>query len=211
MKQKSSFEPSARRFQAANGGIIAAVVLFSVIFLPSLKAAVILNDAVIQNHLGIDGLFLTASIPPGRGLFAIEIVDQGAGNFQFNFAGIAEEYALFSASPGTTLDPSFVSLNSPLVSNNGIDPGSAVVNFFPGQSIYFGYWDDRTFGGHPDVGDNYGWARLTRTVLGLEVSESVTAIGDGIIVGTTTQVPEPSRGLLISLGIGVIMLRRRTS
>ena len=65
------------------------------------------------------------------------------------------------------------------------------------QSKYFGYWDDRLNGDTPDRNDNYGWVLLTRTASGLVASSGATAIGGGIIVGTTTQVPESASTILI--------------
>jgi MYXO-CTERM domain-containing protein len=186
---------------------LALALLFSCVVL--LNAAVILNDAGIEDFFGEDALVLTQSIPPGQGLFAITIMDQGAGDFLFAFGGIAEEYALFDAVAGLDLLPGLVSLTTPLVSNNGSDPGSALVNFALGETKYFGYWDDRTFEGTPDAGDNYGWVRLTREAGGLVVSEGATAVGGGIRVGTAMQIPEPSRGLLALIGFGAVVVRRR--
>ena len=168
-------------------------------------AAVILNDASIELVFGSTALTLTQSIPPGQGLFAIEIVDQGFGFFQFHFAGIAQEYALFDAVPGLEFTPAYASQNTPLVSNNPVHPGSALLNFAPGESKYFAYWDDRgPFGGGPVSDDNYGWVRLTRDPLGLVASESVTALGGGIIVGTDIQIPEPGRVVLLLCGFAFV-------
>ena len=181
---------------------------------------VIANDAAILPLFGSGQyLQLTNSINPSQGrsgLFAIQISSGGGSQFTFSYAGIAEEYALYSVTPGTVIDPSFASLTSPLVSNNGVDPGSSVQTFLLGQSTYFGYWDDRQFSGSdpgiqstPDIYDDFGWVEITRTASGLEVASSATALGSGIIAGTITQVPEPSVSVLVLLGLGLSLGWRR--
>lgn len=153
-------------------------------------------------------LLLSKSIPAGEGLFAIDIIDQGSGTFELQHFGIAEEYALFSVDPGIEFSPLFASQHIALVSNNGTDPGSAILNFTLFQSKYFAYWDDRSFGEGPTRDDNYGWAEITWKGDGLVILESVTAIGGGIIVGTTTQIPEPSTIPLLGGGSLAIYLLR---
>jgi len=194
-----------------------AITLFASvqIYAFSLSAqGVVANDAAILPLLGSGQyLTLTNSINPSQGrygLFAIQISSGGASQFTFSYAGIAEEYALYSVTPGTVIDPSFAMLTTPLVSNNGVDPGSSVQTFLLGQSIYFGYWDDRQLSGidpgtpnTPDIYDNYGWVLLTRTGAGLQVSSSATALGGGIIAGSFTQTPEPSVSVFVLLGLGL--------
>ena len=170
------------------------------------QGTVIIDDAAILPIFYDSGQYLTLtnSINPGEGrygLFAISITPLGGSEFAFSYAGIAEEYALFGVVSGTVMDPAFATSNTPLVSNNGVDPGSSVQMFSILQSRYFGYWDDRPPGGNqtPDVNDNYGWVLIKRTASGLQVSSSATAVGRGIIVGTLTQVPEPSPAVLLAL------------
>ncbi len=179
------------------------------------QSTVIFNDAAIRQGTQ-SGTFLTLtnSINPseGRGgLFAIGISSVGGGQFMLTSWGIAEVYSLFAITAGTVIDSSFVASNTALVSNNGISPGSSVQLFLFGQPRLFGYWDDRPLGGNgtPDINDNYGWVSITGTSLtGLEVSASATAIGGGIIAGTTTPVPEPSSVILLVTGAGLLFLRR---
>jgi hypothetical protein len=200
-----------------------AIIIFAAvqIYAFSMSAqGVIANDAAILPLSGSGQyLTLTNSVNPSQGrygLFAIQISSGGGSQFTFSYAGIAEEYALYAVTPGTVIDPSFAALTIPLVSNNGVDPGSSVQTFALGQSSYFGYWDDRQlFGidpgiqGTPDIYDNYGWVLLTRTAAGLQVSSSATALGGGIIAGTFTQVPEPSVSVLVLLGLGLALALRR--
>jgi hypothetical protein len=174
------------------------------------SAAVIVNDAAIGSSFYGPGhvlLTLSQSIPSGEGLFAIDIETVTSSQYLFSYAGIAESYKLFSLASGTRLDPAFVLQNSPIVSNDN-NPGSNTQTFALNQSKYFGYWDDRLNGDTPDSNDNFGWVLLTRTDSGLIASSGATAIGGGIIVGTTTQVPEPTSTMLIALGLLSISMRR---
>ncbi|MEM9079374.1 MAG: hypothetical protein AAGC74_01640 [Verrucomicrobiota bacterium] len=98
------------------------VFLLLSLLLSHSRAAVIINDAaIIDNFFGFDEqtLTLTQSIPSGEGLFAISITTRGFGHYLFEFQGIAEEYALFQASPGLLFTPDFVSSTLPFVSNDG--------------------------------------------------------------------------------------------
>lgn len=173
---------------------------------------VIPNDAAILPMFGLGQyLTLTNSINPSQGrygLFAIQITSNSASQFTFSSAGIAEVYALYDVSPGIAINPAFAVVTTPLVSNNGIYPGSSVQTFLLGQSRYFAYWDDRFSDsgiayGIPDATDNYGWVVITRTVSGLRASSSATALGGGITAGTYIQIPEPSAGMLLLFGLAL--------
>jgi hypothetical protein len=168
------------------------------------NASVVFNDAAISQGPFGNQLTLTQSIPPGMGLFAIGIEDLGRGNYRFSYSAIAEFYSLHNATFGLAFTPAYVNGHIPLVSNDGINPGTAVLNFLPDESKYFAYWDDRTLSPFNTAlsNDNYGWVRITRTGSALVASESVTAIGGGIRVGTSTQIPEPSAiSLLLVAGV----------
>ena len=126
----------------------------------SAQSTIIADDAVITPLVGSGQyLTLTKSIPSGAGLFAIQITPLSVSEFAFSFAGIAEEYALFAVVSGVVIDPAFVTSTTPIVSNNGIDPGNSLQVFSFNQSKLFGYWDDRPLYGNgaPDSADNYGW------------------------------------------------------
>ncbi|MFO1513395.1 MAG: hypothetical protein U1F83_10860 [Verrucomicrobiota bacterium] len=179
---------------------------------------VIANDAAILPIVVGSGQYLTLtnSLQARPGLFAIQISSNSPSQYTFSYWGIAELYALYDVNPGVTIDPAFAAAMPPLVSNNCVDSGSSVQTFSLGQSRYYAYWDDRFYDsgiayGIPDVTDNYGWVQITRTVSGLRVSSSATAIGGGIIAGTFTQVPEPTAVFLALLGlVSLSGLHRRT-
>jgi hypothetical protein len=185
------------------------VAAFQIHALSVSAQGVIANDAAILQIGGYPSLTLTNSVNPSEGrfgLFAIIIVSPGESQFTFSYWGIAEEYALYATTPGVVIDPAFADATTPLVSNNGLDPGSSDQWFDAGESRYFAYWDDRPLYGNgiPDVNDNYGWVLLTYNGFGFQVSSSATAIGGGIITGTLTQVPEPSVNALALLGISLL-------
>lgn len=167
------------------------------------KAVVIVDDAVLSRTSATrQVLGLTQSIPIGRGLFAIYIDALNSSSFEFKAVGIAEEYGFYDVPLGAAFGPAFAAANNPIVSNNGIDPLTSLQLFSLNQSKYFGYWDDRLNGNFPDSSDNYGWVQITRTSSGLVAASGATAIGGGIVVGTTNQIPEPSSSLLLALSLG---------
>ncbi len=122
-----------------------AITVFASVQIYALSVSaqgVIANDAAILPIFGSGQyLTLTNSINPSQGrygLFAIQITSISASQFTFSYSGIAEEYALYDVSPGIAIDPAFAAATTPLVSNNGVDPGSSVQTFLLGQSRYFG-------------------------------------------------------------------------
>jgi len=187
------------------------LILLACAFPKSASASVVVNDASITSSVYGPGhvfLILSQSIPDGQGAFIIDIETVTSSQYLFSYAGIAEYYKLFTMNPGTRLDAEFVLQNAPIVSNDN-NPGSSSQTFSTlNQSKYFGYWDDRLNGGTPDSNDNYGWVQLTRTASGLVATSSATAIGGGIIVGTTTQVPEPTPTMLVAFGTLLVFVRR---
>jgi hypothetical protein len=194
------------------------IILFATAQIYTLSASaqgVIANDAAIfPFSLGGQYLTLTNS---HSGFVATQItspVITPDDYYQFTFVSqsISEEYALYTVGPGTVIDPAFATATTPLVSNNGIDPGSSVQLFDLGESRIFGYWVDRQSGAirTPDIDDNYGWVVLTCTGSGLQVSSSATALGGGIIAGTLTQVPEPSAGALTLISICLLVSLKRS-
>ena len=182
------------------------------------------DDAVFGDYEV--GLAQTTSVGGGddMGLFAYGIDDLGDNQFLFNFIGIAELNALYFAEPGAVVDPSFANNTTPFASNTGDGP-DAILTLEVGESVFFGYWDDRSedpsdLTGADNIAngfDNYGWFELGRSNRedlsfgNLEILGGATAIGSGIIAGTTTTVaiPEPSSAIVIGLLGAFGLVRRR--
>jgi hypothetical protein len=202
-------------------GFVALLILIGSAF-TSLRAAVLTNNIVIDSSWGFTLLSqVTQPAGPGggHGSFAIYVTDVGPGQYLFSYAGIAELYSVHNASFGQEFTPAYVLTNTPLLHNLN-NPGSFEISLLLGQSILLSYWDDyydnysglgNSTPGIPDPYDGYGWFRLSRTPAGLIVSDSATAVGGGIVVGTYTQVPEPSVMTLFLAGFGVLARRKQVA
>lgn len=167
------------------------------------------------------GTYITQVTYPGDagGLFALSLTTVSVGQYRLNYYGIAETYSLHAATLGMAFTPGYVATDTPLLNNNN-NPGEYQFSLGAGQSMLFAYWDNALyqFGSSqpgapgtpgPDAYDAYGWFRLTRVGANLVISDSATAMGNGIFAGTYTAVPEPG---VLSLGIAALLairLRRR--
>ncbi|MBC8206372.1 MAG: PEP-CTERM sorting domain-containing protein [Kiritimatiellales bacterium] len=182
---------------------ICFLVLTFKIFSSSCIADIIVADAeLISWDADSDMLISTGGL-------GVQVSDMGGGTYNFSYYLIAYEYGLYSASEGLEFTPQYANSQTPLVSNNGIDPSFSIQNFSLNETKYFAYWEDNSWDS-PDNDDYYGWVSLTYTASGLVVSDSATALGGGVIVGTYTQVPEPATVLLFGLGgFGAWLLRRQ--
>jgi hypothetical protein len=185
-----------------------------VVVAPGSRAAVIVDDAVIN----------VASVTPHFDQFILKslsfeapqlysyIETLSATQYRFSYVTFAGNYALYPVDPGTTIDPAFAASAPRLVSPD-LNPNSSTLDLALGESKYIAYWDERTFqdSATPNAGDIYGWAVITNTPSGLVVSSSATAWGDGIVAGTTTQVPEPDAAVVAGLGAAMALGVRRRS
>ena len=169
------------------------------------NADVIIGDA---EFFQLGGVPPTVLITPNAGTLGISITDAGGGDYNFDAYYIAYEYGLYSAYLGMEFTPSYAEMQTPLVSNSGRGPSLSVQTFSLNETKYFAYWTDTDWS-PPDDQDYYGWVGLTYTGTELVISDSATAVGGGIIVGTYTQIPEPSSVLLLSMGAGGILFYRR--
>ena len=190
-----------------------AGLLFAALALSPLKADafIIVDDAALTSGWMSDYILrLTLSIPLGDGNFEIWINDNGNGDYEFGYSGIAEYYALYEAVSGTAVTPSYAQNTTPLVANYSSGPFSSTINIPIDESIFLGYWDDRNVhSGIPSADDNYGWLELQNTAGGLTIVDGATAVGGGIYAGTYTQIPEPSTIALMCSGAVAVLLRNR--
>lgn len=179
-------------------------------------ATVISDDAALGPGapFGEYQLSLTASIPPGEGALFITFDSAGGNLFGFstsaNTYAIAERFTLYELTYGAAFTPDYVAGATPLFDNTGPANWQIAIPLY--ASIYLAIWDDReTFDNAPTANDSYGWIQLTHTASGLAGSASATALGGGIVVGTTSQIPEPATAALLALGALVLARVRRTS
>ncbi|MEI8207117.1 MAG: PEP-CTERM sorting domain-containing protein [Kiritimatiellales bacterium] len=182
--------------------------IFNLLVWPT-TADVIVGKAQIIYIPGLDYNLLISRSGGGLGIILDE---QGGGNYNFDSGLIAGEFSLYGASSGMEFNPTYADTQTPLVSNNGIDSGTSLQSFLLGETKYYAFWEDVFSGGGGDKvdnADNYGWVSLTYNGSALVVTDSATALGGGIIVGTYTQIPEPATVLLFGLGgFGAWLLRR---
>lgn len=182
----------------------------SLSLIPYLGAAVVQNDATIADKTPVglpfpDGryFFLTQTAPPGNGMFLYQVSTAIPNSFTFTYLGIAEANSLYLAVPGDQFDIVFVRTR-PSFANNSNNPGSGILSLLPGETRYLAYWDDRFFA----ADDLFGWARLSNVGGEIRVEESATAVGGGIVVGTLTQIPEPSGFMMAATALAMAAMRR---
>ena len=187
---------------------IAITMLLGVLGRPA-SGFIYVGDAVLNGWMTYD-LYLSQSIPLGEGAFFIQILTLGNDDFQFQYNSIAELYSLHEAYYGLEFTPAYVQGDSPPLMSNNNNPGSGIVNIPLNDSIYLGYWDDRSpIDSTPTANDSYGWIELQNTDSGLVLLDGATAAGSGILVGTYSQIPEPTAISLICMGAGALVLRSR--
>ncbi len=192
-----------------------AISFFLILTLSSAPAAVISTDAILTSPtpFGDYQLSLSQSIPTGQGALMITFNDLGSGTFGFNsFSNIystAEEFRLYQAPLGALFGANYV-LNNPGLFSNAA-PSNWQLSIPLNSSLTIAYWDDRTLTpSTPTSEDLYGWVTLTNLQSGLVASSGATAIGGGIILGTTIQVPEPGCVGLFGAGTAFLLTLQRT-
>ncbi len=194
---------------------VAAIFLLIVWVIPA-RATIFINDAVMgPDPVYFDDPSWTAitlqsiSGTPGAGLFFIQIQTLSPTLFSLNCGGIAEAYSLYATTVGSSFDATAAASTTPIISN--VSQFTDYLTLPLNQSKYFAYWNENLaapIASFPTPADNYGWLEVTNTANGLVLNSSVTAQGGGIVVGTTTQVPEPASAMLMLLGAAGIAIRR---
>jgi hypothetical protein len=203
----------------------AGVFSLSLLFAPhvgSTQGTIVPHNIIFSQPAGAPpGTYLTQVAYPGDagGLFALSVSTINVGQYRLDYYGIAESYSIHAATAGLAFTPAYVLGDAPLL-NNANNPGEFQFSLSVGQSILLAYWDNALyqFGSSqpgapgtpgPDEYDAYGWFRLTRTVSGLTIADSATAMGRGIVVGTYNAVPEPTVASFVALALLVGLARRR--
>lgn len=164
---------------------------------------------------------LTKSIPISQGAFGFAFDFAGETAFRANgmghWATIAEVFALFLVTEGTVIDADYVANHQPFLTNAVAMTFSFEIPL--GGDVLVAYWDDRQLYSDnplhniPDPSDSFGWARLSNISGILVLTESATALGDGIVAGSTVPIPEPSSWHLIlgSLALCTLLAFSRQS
>ena len=183
--------------------------LFILSHSPLLHAEILVGDAVLVPGGIISGDY-GITLASSQYAFSVDFDFSGGDLYSFstseNSYSIAEGLRLFQAPYGTELTPTYAASTTPLFDNSS--PADWQISIPLDTSVYLAYWDDRdTLDYTPTANDGYGWIQLTHTASGLEGSASATALGSGIIVGTTTAIPEPSTMTLCIIGC-LALLRR---
>jgi hypothetical protein len=180
-----------------------------------LAAVVVTDDAVLKKpgfaNFGEYGLERSN---PTLG-FLIWFDETASNEFHVTGYGIATEFRLYFAPAGTQLDPAYVSSQTPFFTNASPTDANFSIPFNSKRIISF--WQDETWGFPNDIVppnglDHFGWVELFNNGNEVVISRSATAFGGGIVVGTLTQLPEPSTGLLgigCSAAIGLYGARKR--
>jgi hypothetical protein len=132
-------------------------------------------------------------------------------------------YATFEVISSTVIEPQFVALGGPIkvfVVSEGTEftadylathtsifessPAPITIGF--GQSLYLAIYTPQ-FMGNPD--EQFSWVRIRNNLSSIGLAEEATSVGGGgIIVGTTTEIPEPGT-MLLGTGFMAIVFRRR--
>lgn len=127
--------------------------------------------------------------------------------YQFTARGLAEEFAFYEVKVGDLINQAFRDSSTALISNN-FGPNVATISIPVFGGKYLGYWARADWDGGEWRSNHYGWVRIVRTSSGLAASASATSTGNGIHVGSFSEVPEPSTSLLALL-VAVPLVRRK--
>ena len=120
-------------------------------------------------------------------------------------------FAWYPVSNASVFDTIYVQSHGSFADNYG--QGSGVIQTTLNVPFFMGYYVQNSFGTtfpNPTANDGYGWARLVRRSTGMVLLDSALQNpSGGIIVGTTTTVPEPSTVSLLALSASFVVLSIR--
>lgn len=129
-----------------------------------------------------------------------------ANTFQIETYTVGAGVTLYALQEGAAFSPANASSLPSLASNFGTGMGNQF-EIPVGQASYFGIRTGQS--PVPSGSDWFGWIRVFNNGISLIDQGSATDYsGQGIYTGTLTAVPEP-RAVLLLLGLGGFLLRRR--
>lgn len=129
-----------------------------------------------------------------------------ANTFQIDTYTVGAGVTLYALQEGVAFSPANASSLPSLASNFGTGMGNQF-EIPVGQASYFGIRTGQS--PVPSGSDWFGWIRVFNNGISLIGQGSATDYsGQGIYTGTLTVVPEP-RAVLLLLGLGGFLLRRR--
>ncbi len=124
-----------------------------------------------------------------------------SSTYLFSYMGIAEGFAFYNVNFGDLISPSFTEQTAPLLSNFNGGPFSANFVIAVNEDRYLGYYANGI--------NYYGWVHIRNTPAGLIALESATSVGNGILVGSFTEIPEPSVSALGIPALASLTRRKR--
>jgi len=117
-------------------------------------------------------------------------------------------YVWFAVNPYTNFDNAYISGHLPFAGGwMGRVTTHSDFQMPENSPFYIGVAYDIGNAGSPYAKD-FGWAKLIRSGTDVSVLDSAMYTDSGIVVGTTSTVPEPSSLSLLALGV-VVMLGRK--
>lgn len=170
--------------------------------------ASVFTNSVLLNNLGNTG-------PSGQPAYQIQTWTQpnGAGNGAYvwvtingslilspysSSVGIGQRW--FSVTNGTVFNSAALSTETPFANNLSPPFNPGQIQLSVGTNFYLAFVQLEGFT------NQYGWVQLQYTGSSLTLlGNAIENSGSGIIVGTTTVVPEPSALMLTGLSFGLLV------
>jgi len=199
-------------------GVKALSVVLALVGLsaPLLKAAVFADFSVSPSTTTFGATTFSTLSQQGVGYAVsldVSVVQVGPQRQLRPITGtVGSPHSWYVVSQGTAFDPTWISTATPFASVPAGQPTSfnGSLPLTNGTVFFMGFWLD-TGDNIPGAGDGFGWAKIQYTTSsGLVLLDTaVENSGHGIIVGTTTVVPEPSLHLLTAMGAAGLLFKRK--
>ena len=180
---------------------VLTVMAFVSLVVTQISAASVFTNSVFLTNFGNTG-------PNNQPDYEIQTWSQPNGTGDGAFVGVTINGSLvlspytstigigqrwFSVTNGTVFNAAALSTEIPFANNLSPPFNPGQIQLSVGTNFYLAFWQQ-------EFPNGYGWANLRYTASGLTlVGNAIENSGSGIIVGTTTVVPEPSVFTLTAL------------